>query len=617
MKKRNIKHNISGPVVIRRLLLSWLFAATISYFALPVGLKSLQNTVGIAQMSISAVFMLTAIFFCLFAVIGKFLNAALERKLMFFSFCLLASICIIYNFSWSFLGCCSTIAVILLIYAIYGWKNERFSVEKAEIENPVWQIITGFFAICFTVFVSIWTVCRVYSFSTPTYDFGIFSQMFYNMRSSGLPMTTLERDGLLSHFYVHVSPIYYLLLPVYCLFPYPATLQVLQAIILASAVIPLYKIGKHHGLAPFIRVILCCLLFLYPAYSGGTSYDLHENAFLSPLIFWLLYGIDRQSTPITITSACLTLLVKEDAAVYVAIVALYVLIIATLRPGKLSLWGFVTGLYLLLGSVAWFIFVTGFLANVGDGVMTYRYNNFMYDNSGSLFSVIKAVIMCPMKVLLEIADQEKLPFIFQTLFPILALPFFTRRYERYILLIPYILINLMSDYQYQHNIFFQYTYGSTACLFYLSIVNLAELSVDWKRLAVSFTALVCSVFCFIGFVLPKAIRYPKYCLKNAAHYNQIRQTLELIPSDTAVSATTFYTTHLSQRETLYDVKYCTTEHLLETEYIALAIKENTNYTQYAVDGENGFENLCFLLEQHGYEVFANLDQVLVIYRKTS
>lgn len=47
-------------------------------------------------------------------------------------------------------------------------------------------------------------------------------------------MTTCERDRVLSHFAVHVSPIYYLFLPFYALFPLPVTLEVLQALLLAS-----------------------------------------------------------------------------------------------------------------------------------------------------------------------------------------------------------------------------------------------------------------------------------------------------------------------------------------------------------------------------------------------
>jgi hypothetical protein len=82
--------------------------------------------------------------------------------------------------------------------------------------------------------------------ATSCYDMGIFSQMFYYMREYGSVLTTCERDGLLSHFAVHFSPIYYSLLPFYCLFPTPATLLVCQAVLVGSGVIPL--------------VLICCLL---------------------------------------------------------------------------------------------------------------------------------------------------------------------------------------------------------------------------------------------------------------------------------------------------------------------------------------------------------------------
>ena len=455
-------------------------------------------------------------------------------------------------------------------------------------------------AVAFAVFVSTWTVCRVYTFSTPTYDFGIFSQMFHSMKTTGLPMTTLERDGLLSHFRVHVSPVYYLLLPFYYLFPYPATLQVLQAIILASAVIPLWLIGKQHNLQPGLRALVCVLLLLYPAYSGGTSYDIHENAFLTPLLLWLFFGFDRKTIPVVLTSALLVLMVKEDAAVYAAIVALYYLLHGLLHKDRFecALGSIVTAM-----SVIWFVLVTGYLANVGDGVMTYRYNNFIYDGSGSLLTVIKAVLLCPMKAILECVDTEKLKFIGYTILPLAALPLCTRRYERYLLLIPYVLVNLMSDYQYQHSIFFQYTYGSTACLFYMVTVNLADFKQDFKKFVAAAAAISISCGCFISQVVPKAVPYIRRYVQNTGTYWEIRDTLSQIPEDAAVSATTFYTTHLSQRPVIYDIRYASYSNILSTEYAVLA----TN--------DDDFEVTSVLLENSGYFVYDELKDILVIYQK--
>lgn len=156
------------------------------------------------------------------------------------------------------------------VYAGFGWNGRKENGEEPirPLQNFRPYIILTGFALLFFVFVSVWTVCRVLSYSCPTFDFGIFSQMFHQMKTSGLPTTTVERDGLLSHFSVHVSPIFYLLLPFYSLYPKPVTLQVLQAAVLVSAVIPLWKLCRRHGLSPAVSVLLSLLLLLYPAYSG-------------------------------------------------------------------------------------------------------------------------------------------------------------------------------------------------------------------------------------------------------------------------------------------------------------------------------------------------------------
>ena len=427
-------------------------------------------------------------------------------------------------------------------------------------------------------------------------------------------MTTVERDGLLSHFHVHVSPIYYLLLPFYWLIPEPATLQVLQAIILASAVIPLWNICRSRNLNPWVSTLICVLLLLYPAYSGGTSYDIHENAFLAPLILWLLYGIERKNTVIIIIFSVLTLFVKEDAAVYVAVIGLYVLLNALLHREQRKYRDLLTGIFMMVIAIVWFLYVTDFLATQGDGVMTYRYQNFMYDGSGSLVTVIKSVILCPMKAIYECVDKEKLSFIALTLLPLMGLPLLTRRFERFILLIPYVLINLMSDYQYQHDLFFQYTFGSVVCMFYLTVLNLADLKVEWIKIPVVFAALLISISFFTSQVIPKATSYYKNYHNSKSYYTTIQDTLSQIPGDASVSATTFYTTQLSQRQILYDVKYASLEHILSTEYVALAPKSKTNYTNYAIDGENGYENFTAILEDSGYEIWLQ-NQGIVIYQK--
>jgi len=616
-----IKKRIFRGDVLRRIILSWLIAVVIEYYLLPDGLRDLAKLEGLAQMSLGRILGITCGVTALLTGISLFTGSGETDRLgVPVAFALLAVAALRVSFTWPFLIICVAVFLHLVVFGLLGTNLEPLPVShrsRREERTASFWITVGL-SVGFFLFVSVWTVGRVYSFSTPTYDFGIFSQMFHNMKESGLPMTTVERDGLLSHFAVHVSPIYYLLLPFYCLVPTPATLQVLQAAVLTSAVIPLWKLGRQHGLDRIHRMLICAVLLLYPAFSGGTSYDIHENCFLTPLLLWLFYGIDKKNWYITAVSAVLTLLVKEDAAVYVAVIGLWLIVKTVVQRWELDVHDLLTGGALLAVSLGWFFLVTGYLAKSGDGVMTYRYENFMYDGSSSLITVIKSVILNPMKVLYECVDREKLKFIALTLLPLLGLPLLTRRYERFLLLIPYILINLMSDYQYQHDVFFQYTFGSTAFLMYLTVVNLADWKQKhfWRKFFTLVAAVAVSAACFATVIVPKAVDYPMYAIRYHDYYQSIRDTLDTIPEDASVSATTFYTTHLSGREVLYDVRYASRQHVLETEYVALNVSSAGDYTKYATGGkENGFENLVKLLEKNGYTEYAKLEGVLVIYHR--
>ncbi len=592
--------------MIRHGLLSWLTAVMVEYLRLSSAMRSLEGLQSMAEMSFFRVLVLTACGTAVWTAVSLRRNMVQpERWAIAGIFGVLAAVSIAAGAGWVYVGICVAVAAGLAVYAKQGWNGAplRKMPEYPARRCCIW--ITAGLAVLFFLFVSVWTVFRVLSFSTPSYDFGLFSQMFYYMKETGFPMTTLERDGLLSHFHVHMSPIYYLMLPFYMLAPHPAVLQILQAAVLASAVIPLWKIGRIHGLTDWQRMLLCGILLLFPAFSGGTSYDLHENCFLTPLILWLFYGIDRKSAGITGAAAVLTLLVKEDAAVYVAVIGLWVTVSAALHHRKGENRSLYAGMMLLSGAVGWFLLVTGFLANIGDGVMTYRYENFIYDGSASLMTVIKAVLMNPMKALYECADPDKLRFLILTMVPLLGLPLLTRRYERYLLLIPYILVNLMSDYRYQYDLFFQYSFGSTACLMYLTAVNLADFRGELRRMTALASAVVVSGACFCAVIVPKAEVYPQKYRDHAASYGEIREKLSQIPEESAVAASTFYTTELSGRRILYDVKYCSEEHLLDCDYVVLS------------ESEKDRRNLEELLHRESYEAADRIAGVLTIYQKSA
>lgn len=114
----------------------------------------------------------------------------------------------------------------------------------------------------------------------------------------------------------------------------------------------------------------------------------------------------------------------------------------------------------------------------------------------------------------------------------------------------------------------------------------------------------------------KAIHYPVQAVRYYDFYQNIRDALSEIPDEASLTATTFYTTYLSQRETLYDVQYSSLEHMLDTRYIVLNTSADSDFKKHAVNGEdNGFKDLVKLLEKNGYAPYKSIEYTLVIYRK--
>ncbi len=578
-KFKNIIKDITLEKVLMRFFTAFFIACSINLLTAGANGKNsfMYNSIEFLQNSNFAlhIILIGCLFIVLNALFTLLLHAdGIERILLFVSYFIYAIQCVSSDEDmWLALG------AVLVLFAICKYSFSNGTSIPVPFPKHAMITVAVLCGVFFSLFVGIQTSCRFLTQSTPCFDFGIFSQMYYYMKETLLPMTTCERSELLSHFDIHVSPIYYLFLPIFAIFPHPITLQVCQAILLASGLIPLILICRRLSLSYKACAAFAICYTFFPTVAGGCYYDLHENKFLLPLLLWLFYFIEKNKWWGILTFAGLTLLVKEDAPVYVAFVAVYLLIC------KKDL---LKGGVLLAASLVYFAGVIYYLETFGySGIMTYRYNNFIYEDGGGLISVIKAVILSPAKVISEIFEPgediagSKIVFMIQTLVPLCFLPFITKKYTRFILLGPYILVNLMPDYVYQHSIYFQYTYGSVAFLFYLSLLNFSELSSSFKR-AVGVCAAASSMIFFSGTIAQKPNYFNNYKI-NYENHNYVNKVLSSIPEDASVSASTFYVTGASQRKEIYsmdDNNYASDP--IHTEYIVLDLRYTSNRRIYEV-----------------------------------
>lgn len=409
-------------------------------------------------------------------------------------------------------------------------------------ERPVFAILIALLSLASILLLAIIGVYRYLAYYSPCFDFGIFAQMFESMRTTFLPTTTCERYTELSHFAVHLSPIYYVLLPLYCIFPSPITLAISQALVVGSSVIPLALIARRMSFTRWQTVAVAACLAFFPALHGGTFYDIHENCFLTPLLLWFFYFLEHNSRIGMLAMALAVCLVKEDAAVYIAFIALYLIF-----SGRKKLFG--AGLLVL--AVGYFLFAVAWLAHFGEGAMNWRYQNLMMVGEDSLVAVVVNVFKNPAYALSVSFNAEKVEFLLQLLVPMAGTALLIKRADRIILLGPVVLITLLSDYVYQHSIYFQYNFGIVAILFYLALLNLRDLAARWKQYLVTCMA-VASILSYAALCSPYLSVVNAY-ENNAITIDIYNEAVEQVDRDRSVAASTFFVPHLYDCKELYEV----------------------------------------------------------------
>ncbi len=458
-------------------------------------------------------------------------------------------------------------------------KNEAL-LSRFELNGrAVWVMAVLLGVFCAAV-IAVITCLRYLSFSSPNFDFGLFVNMFHNMRQGGLPLVTSERDVAMSHFAVHLSPIYYLILPFYALFPSPLTLQIAEAVILGSGVIPVLLLARQLRLSGKAALLSVMLYALYPALSTGTFYDLHENCFLAPLLLWVFYFFEREKRIPLFCFAVLVLAVKEDAAIYLLIFAIYAML------GRRR---WLDGGILALGSLLYFGAALAILeASSGHyaalyaaaspnppiaGPMINRFDNLIYGADAGILGALKTAFLNPGYLLTQLFTASgggygKLVYLLQMLLPLGLLPFCTKKPSRWLLASP-LLLNLLTAYPYQYDIGFQYHFGITAFLIYGVLLNLPELKAPARARILSLAA-AASLSAYLVLVTPSLGFYTEYYADGKDGYSRMEQTLAQIPKDASVAASTCLVAHLADRSEIYETHYH--GYTDDTDYVVLDLR---------------------------------------------
>lgn len=592
---QKLKNAFSFERIACRAILSWscFILTTLGEKGAFAQLSWMQNT------ELTQIALFSLVYFVLFSLAAVLVDAINTDAL----FLLLSSTaCIAYwcvnapskNREW-FMISAILVYALFLVYCIHALSNVWNYVK---MHTPVAIVLAALAGLVCFGGIAVLGVLRYKTFGSPNFDFGIWCNMFYNMKETGLAMVTCERDMLLSHFAVHISPVYYLLLPFYYLFPSPVTLQIGQAAVLAAGVIPVFLLARHFKLSNPHTVLVTILYALFPVITTGCSFDLHENCFL-PLFLLLTFYFYEIKKPIPMyVCAILVLSVKEDAAVYLLFFALFLLI---------SEKKYLHGSILAAMAVGYFLLCGYLLETTGTGMMSDRYGNLIYDSEDGLMGAIKTLLVNPGYLLTQLfADKDlkwdKVMYLIYMLLPLGMLPFVTKKPSRWLLVAP-MLINLLTMYPYQPRIGFQYHFGVAAFLIYAMLKNLPEISSsDVRRtlLSIATAACLCS---YLVVVYPMVGSRAELWKDEKDHFEEMETFLEeAVPEDASVAASAFLLPHIADRDEIYEVYYH--KNKPDVEYVVLDARYTADFDKFYA----AYTNL-------GYTVVDQLDTRIVILKQ--
>jgi uncharacterized membrane protein len=411
--------------------------------------------------------------------------------------------------------------------------KQLFSIERlARIAPhlPVVALMVGYTFYCSRLSVDIHR-----GYGTPAYDMGIFDQGIWLLSRFKAPFVTIMGRNLFGD---HTSFILLLLVPLYWVYPHAAALLVVQSFVLALGVLPVYLIARRRLESTILATILAGAFLLHPALQWGNLEQFHPECFLVPLIGFALYAAIEWRPWLLVVTAGLALLVKEDAALLIVPLGIWIAI----RREQ----GF--GLGLVAAAAMSAMLTTEVVIRAFVGMPTLYSNRIPFGGPGGF---VRMVLRKPGDVLNYLTGDGRPQYLWQMSFPSALV--FLRAPGIAAIGLGVLGANVISNFPYQHQITTHYSLPLVPVIAIGTVVAIGQLKMNRQRVAAVAVIAVCSLWaCFLWGVLP-AFSIHKFPHRNpsSAEVHNINAVLAALPKDAVVSAFSDYVPHIDHRDRVY------------------------------------------------------------------
>lgn len=238
---------------------------------------------------------------------------------------------------------------------------------RRQLPINIGTLIVAFSAFIFAVVFSLISLRLLSSFSMNGYDLTNMSQAMWNT-AHGKPLVFTYAHPITHRLGVHIEPIFFLIAPLYRVFPRPETLLWLQAIIVASGALPTYWLARTHLQSTTAGVIFAIAYLLFPALQSGVLYEFHPSVLAAAFWLFALYFLDQDRLGLFVAFSLLALSTKEEMGLVLAFVGGYAIL--SKRRWKIGFSFVVLGLIWFFAGVFW---VQPRFSPVGENVQFSHY----------------------------------------------------------------------------------------------------------------------------------------------------------------------------------------------------------------------------------------------------
>lgn len=445
---------------------------------------------------------------------------------------------------------------ILLSYLWYHVRNNRIlQIERLIMNHPQVSIVSVL-SVLYTIYFSTVSFLRYDNYYTGRFDLGNMAQTVWNsLHGKIFLFTNPNGTEQISRLAFHADFILILLAPFYALWQNPKMLLLIQTIVVAVGAFFVYAIArevlKHRNLA----LVFAFTYLINPSIQRANLYDFHAVTLVTTFLLATYYFFLKKQYGRFLVFAILAALCKEQVWLIVGLFGFLVFF-----WHKKRLLG--AGLFFSGSAMFYFLFWYAIPKTLGSQHFALAY---LSDFGDSPSRIVKSIFLSPEKILQTLHEPSRTHYLSQLFLPLgyisLLFPFFL------IFAAPDLLINVLSNNQQLHQLYYQYTATITPFIFLCAIygayffrkvgVKKTKLSSSFLTLVLIMYLLTISIYSAYDFgPLPGAKEsnldmFTKQ-LKNRAF---IDDYLQKIPKKDSVATSNDIGSHLSHRENIYIVPY--------------------------------------------------------------